>query len=158
MVAPSTLPALSSPFPALLALLLGETSLTDLVTGGDVSSAHATEKRIYIGGLPTPLAANTRYEQVLPPTVVVRGAGLVGRADVPGMQAGQIALRCYDIDEASARALWYVVLNLLRAKTPTRHNGVTVAIQGGHSGPFDDQEPNGGFLMATGTIPVTVFG
>jgi hypothetical protein len=154
----STLPPLSSPFPALLALLLSQTALTDLVTGGDVGSADAAVARVYIGGLPSPAITNTRYEEVLPPTVVLAPAGLVGRPDVPGMQVGTVELRCYDVAHAPARALWYAALNILRAKTPYRAGGVYVAIQGGHSGPFDDQEPNDGFLLARGTLPLTVFG
>jgi len=150
--------AVGNPFPVLLDFLLGQSSLTTLVTGGDVAAEYAAFPRIFIGGLPSPPITHTLYEEVLPPTVVVRNAQLAGHPNAPAMQTGSVELRCYDIDAAAARALWYLTLNLLRVQTPHRLAGVSVEALNNHTGPFDAQEPGGGFLMATGRIPLVVLG
>lgn len=152
----STLAAAPDPLPVLLALLLATTTLNGLVSGGDVDAAYASIRRVYTTGLPSPPITSTDYEDVLPATLVVSGLGFVGRG--PGFQAGNVELRAYHHTHASARALWYVALNVLRRETPYRSGGVTVLAQESFSGPFAGVEPGGGFLMQTGTIPITVLG
>lgn len=146
------------PLPALRAVLAADATLAAAVTGGDVASAYAAVVRIYTGGLPSPLIVHTLDPTILPPTIVIKGSGLGGDPNIAVKQFGRIELRCYHATEATARALWYQALNVLRETTPALVGQVWVEADLQHSGPNADNEPGGGYLIATGFVPFSAIG